>query len=359
MKPIKPIHVEVPTSDARRERVEREVFARLDAMRDVDRSNSIAPIKPRRLPVIAAGFAFAAAAASVVFLVSSEPPTVQPSSPSLVVTPAGGSSRFTVGDSVIDAGSDTSVEVKQDATGGTTLLLARGSVDCDVMHRSGSGNRPAFRVVAGDVTVEVVGTRFAVSRIGTVTRVDVTRGKVSVHGNGEKRLLGAGESWSSGATVVVAPPPPQPEPAPVATRAPEPEPEIELPPDPVRPAAKPTVTPQAAYEAALLVKDEKQRAKAYRSVANGNHRWAAIALINLAELQSKTDVDATLKTLDELAQRFPKAANAEDAAWLRVDVLRDARRMDEAKQAAADYLRDFPQGTYVKLAARLVRPSSP
>ena len=358
MKPTKQIEVEVPMSEARRDRVEREVFARLDAMRDVDHANQIAPTRNRRLPFIAAGFAFVAAAASVIFLVSREAPPARPSSPSLVVTPAGGSSRFTVGDAVIDAGSDTSVEVKQDPNGTTTLLLGRGTVDCDVMPRP---NRAPFRVVAGDVTVEVVGTRFEVSRVGTVTRVDVARGKVKVHGNGEQRLLGAGQSWSSAVTTAVT------EPTPVVTEPTTPDnakpavveqPEIELPAEAARPA-KPALSPQQAYAAALEIEDDAKRARAYRAVANGNHTWAALSLFNLAELQAKTDVDATLKTLDELKRRFPDAGNAEDAAWFRVDVLRDARRMDEARGAAADYLRDFPQGTYAKLAARLVRPSSP
>jgi hypothetical protein len=202
------IVVDVPMSEARRDRVEREVFARLDAMRDVDHANEIAPVRraSRRLPIFAAGFAFVAAAASVVFLVSREAPPARPSSPSLVVTPAGVSSRFTVGDAVIDAGSDTSVEVKQDANGTTTLTLASGRVECEVMPRP---NRAPVRVIAGDVTVEVVGTRFEVSRLGEVTRVDVARGKVKVHGNGEQRYVSAGQSWTSalaGSAVAVAPP---------------------------------------------------------------------------------------------------------------------------------------------------------
>ena len=355
MKPIKPIDVEVPTSEARRERVEREVFARLDAMRDIDRSNAIAPLRGRRTAMIAAGFAFVAAAASVIFLVSrsitASAPAAQPTTPSLVVTPAGGSSRFTVGDSVIDAGSDTSVEVKHDKDGTTTLTLARGSVDCDVLPRP---HRAPFRVIAGDVTVEVVGTRFEVSRIGDVTRVDVARGKVKVHGNGEQRFIEAGQSWSSATVAVVVKPEPQVEAPKPKIEQPIEQPEIELPAETMR---KPVVavSPQKAYEAALDIKDEAKRAKAYRAVANGNHTWAALSLFNLAELQAKTDVDATLATLDELKRRFPKAGNAEDAAWFRVDVLRDARRIAEAKQAAAEYLRTFPQGTYAKLAARFAQ----
>ena len=372
MKPTKPIVVDVPMSEARRERVEREVFARLDAMRDVDHANQIAPVRSRRLPMYAAGFAAVAAAASLVFLLSRDPAPAPaaPSSPSLVVTPEGGSSRFTVGDAVIDAGSDTSVEVKQEPNGTTTLLLSRGSVDCDVLPRP---NRAPFRVVAGDVTVEVVGTRFEVSRVDDLTRVDVARGKVKVHGNGELRYVSAGQSWTSAlagsAVTAVVTPPTTPDngevEAPVVVV--EEQPEIELPADYVR-SNKPTPpstsasvppSPQQAYAAALEIKDEAKRAKAYRAVALGNNTWAALSLFNLAELEARTDVNATLRTLDELKRRFPHAGNAEDAAWYRVDVLRDARRIDDARRAAADYLRDFPQGTYAKLAARLVRPSSP
>jgi hypothetical protein len=366
MKPPKQIVVDVPMSEARRERVEREVFARLDAMRDVDHANHIAPVRNRRLPIFAAGVAFVAAAASVVFLVSREPAPVvaPPSSPSLVVTPEGGSSRFTVGDAVIDAGSDTSVEVKQDPNGTTTLLLSRGRVDCDVLPRP---NRAPFRVIAGDVTVEVVGTRFEVSHVDELTRVDVARGKVKVHGNGEQRFVLAGQSWTSAlagsAVTAVVTPPTTPDMVvePIVVE----EPEIELPAENMRPVKPPAATvpvqpsPQQAYEAALEIKDDAKRAKAYRVVANGHHAWAALSLFNLAELQVKVDVEVTLATLDELKRRFPNAGNAEDAAWFRVDVLRDARRIDDARKAAADYLRDFPQGTYAKLAARLVRPSSP
>lgn len=369
MKPTKPIVVDVPTSEARRDRVEREVFARLDAMRDVDHANQIAPIRSRRLPVFAAAFAAVAAAASLVFLLSRDPapaPAAPPSSPSLVVTPEGGSSRFTVGDAVIDAGSDTSVEVKHDPNGTTTLLLARGSVDCDVLPRP---NRAPFRVVAGDVTVEVVGTRFEVSRVDDVTRVDVARGKVKVHGNGELRFVGAGQSWTSAlagsaVTAIVTPPT-----APDTAMIVEEPAEIELPAERMRPA-KPSIaappsnapampTPQEAYQLALKIKDEAKRAAAYRAVARGDHTYAALSLYNLAELEARIDVDATLKTLDELKSRFPKHENAEDAAWFRVEVLRDARRNGDARKAAAEYLRDFPRGTYAKLAARLVRPSSP
>ncbi|MDQ3370696.1 MAG: hypothetical protein M3680_35210, partial [Myxococcota bacterium] len=103
----------------------------------------------------------------------------------------------------------------------------------------------------------------------------------------------------------------------------------------------------------------KQAARAYRLIANGKDAYAAVALLNLAELDAITDAAAALRALDELARRFPRATNAEEAAWLRVDVLRTANRAAEARAAAASYLHAFPTGAYAKLAGRLVRPSTP
>jgi tetratricopeptide (TPR) repeat protein len=51
-----------------------------------------------------------------------------------------------------------------------------------------------FRVKAGPVTVEVIGTRFLVERQGASVKVNVERGLVRVAGPGVTRLLRAGES---------------------------------------------------------------------------------------------------------------------------------------------------------------------
>ncbi len=50
-----------------------------------------------------------------------------------------------------------------------------------------------FRVEAGAVTVEVLGTEFTVERVATGARVAVTHGRVKVTSGGEERILGAGE----------------------------------------------------------------------------------------------------------------------------------------------------------------------
>src|SRR5260221_7739435 len=117
-------------------------------MRMTDRVDAVVPSpKPRRAWLYAGMGALAASSiALVVFAIKpvAEPAAETDTTPSRVVTPIGGSSQFTVGDSVIIAGSDTAVEVKHADNGGITLVVGRGSVDCDVAPR---GGRPPFHPI--------------------------------------------------------------------------------------------------------------------------------------------------------------------------------------------------------------------
>ncbi len=350
------IVVEVPASDSRREQIERRVFEQLAALRIADRVDA-AVARPRRRmwPVWVTVGGFAAACIVLVLLLGRREPAVPvASSPSLVQTPAGGSTRFTVGDAVIDAGSDTSVMVQQDPIGGVTLVLARGSVDCEVEPRHG---RPPFRVVAGDVTVAVVGTRFTVSRSATGVRVDVARGKVRVTSPSGEQFVAAGDSWRSGDTITaVATVPPAI--APTAEPVPaEPAPAAQ---DPIPEKAPVAPSSHAAFVAAqrLEAHDRAAAARAYRAVAGGNDSWAALALYSLAQLEAQSHPVAALEALDAYRRRFAHGANAEDAAWLRVEVLRSAGRQGEVAAAASAYLKAYPAGSYVEAVKRLadIRP---
>jgi hypothetical protein len=350
---VSDIEIDPPSSDSRRERVERQVFAQLSSMRMADRVDAVVPEPaPRRAWLFAGlGALTASAIALAVFALrpATEPTTADTdSTPSRVVTPVGGSSQFTVGDSVIIAGSDTAVEVKRADTGGITLVVARGSVDCDVAPRNG---RPPFHVISGDVSVEVVGTRFTVVRTPSA-RVDVARGKVRVTAPGGTWLVGAGESWTpqiTAAAITATPIAPQDEVADIAIDPPVP---------PVAHRVPQPISPHAAYQAAvrLASTDPARAAKAYRAVANGKGADAALALMDLASLVEKTDRDAALAACDEYLRRFAHGANVEDVTWLRIDILRSAGRRDEARAAAAEYLRQFPSGTFAGDAARISPP---
>lgn len=349
---MKRIEVDPPTSDSRRERIERNVFNQLSQLRTADRADAAVPAATpsNRRAWMFAGLGAAAAAAVILVITtkgSSEQvvvaPIVEETTPSRIVTPVGGESQFTVGDAVIVASSDTAVDVKRADDGGITLVVARGAVDCDVAPRL---KRPPFHVIAGDVSVEVVGTRFTVARTPS-PRVDVVRGKVRVRAPGGTWLLGAGDSWQppvSGSgvepvtQVAVAPPPP----APVA---------------PVIPT-QPRLTPHQQYQNAqkLEASDVVRAAKAYRVVANTRDAWAAPALYGLAELDAKIDVTKALADCNEYLKRFANSAQAEDVTWLRIEILRSAGRRDEARVAATEYLRQWPQGSYAGIARRIASP---
>ncbi len=340
------LSIDVPKSDARRDRIVSSVLSRVAVMRATDRAEAVTT-EPRSRIRLAIGLAAAAAAVvGIVVLMSMSGRTNGPattSSPSLVVTPVGGSSRFTVGDAMVEAGPDTSVEVHTDADGAVMLALARGSVECDVAPRAG---RPPFRVVAGDVTVEVVGTRFTVARRPAV-RVDVVRGKVKVIAPTGPSYVLPGESWPAIAPAPIAP---APAPAPSAT-----EPALAPPPTTTAPSAAP---PQVMFKEAQRLRqhDPEKAAHLYRTLANHADVWAALSLYDLAEMHGSAQLDAALRELDELDRRFPRAANLEDAAWLRIEILRKAGRTDDSRRAASAYLRRFPSGTYVDQAAHVAAP---
>jgi hypothetical protein len=355
---MKRIEVDPPgaTNDTRRDRVERAVFTQLANMRAVDRADAAVP-SPRevssRRPWVFAGLGVAAAAvvAMVVMSSKSEPAPVAPiaedTTPSRIVTPVGGESQFTVGDAVIVASSDTSVDVRRADDGGITLIVARGSVDCDVAPRN---HRPPFHVIAGDVSVEVVGTRFTVARTPS-PRVDVVRGKVRVRAPGGTWLLSAGESWTppvSGSDAIAE-----------AVPAPVPQPDVVVIPAPALAARAGSVaSAHAIYQSAQRFEatDPARAAKAYRIVASSKDSWAAPALYGLAELDAKTDPTKALADCNEYLKRFARSAQVEDITWLRIEILRSAGRRDEARVAAAEYLRQFPQGSYAGIAQRIASP---
>jgi FecR protein len=299
-----------------------------------------------------------------------------PEALTLVQTPVGGASSFTVTNAVIDAGSDTSVAVHRSAQG-VVLVLDHGSVSCEVTHQDGQ----VFRVISGDVEVEVVGTRFTVTRVGSGARVEVARGKVRVRTRSQERMLTAGERWTTAAepareTAAAGAPASPAEGAPAAGEeesadrakqdpaespaSPEPSPPEPSSPEPSSPEparTEPRLSRREAFAAAQALEstDPKRAALAYRKIANGKDAWAAVALYSLAEQQTAQDIDQALRTIDELARRFPTNENVEDALWLRTEALRGAGRLDQARQVAADYLARYPRGTYAKAASRLLK----
>jgi tetratricopeptide (TPR) repeat protein len=205
-------------------------------------------------------------------------------------------------------------------------------------------------------------------------RVDVARGTVKVTSSTGATLVEAGESWPT-ITAHAKPEPAQaideseitidetvphadqspPAKSPPSQAAPLESASIESPPLP----AKPTTLPTKAQEEELAQKsfrvaskfettDPERAAQLYRAIATDSRtKYAETALLALAQVElDLKDPAAALAALDEHVRRFPNANTNEEALWVRVQALQALGKRDEARGAAADYLRQFPHGAY-------------
>lgn len=133
----------------------------------------------------------------------------------------------TLGDgSSVTLGSQSEVRVRDNRSSAIALSLARGELSCDVTHREDR----KFTVVAGDVEVRVVGTRFSVRRTpGSASHVEVSvsRGVVEVRSArrpGVVARVAAGQNWIESSAPPLAPAEPSSAP-PVASVTSEAEPQ--------------------------------------------------------------------------------------------------------------------------------------
>jgi hypothetical protein len=188
-------------------------------------------------------------------------------------------------------------------------------------------------VQAGEVRVEVVGTRFRVTRQGESARVAVQEGVVRVSARGQTVAVAAGESWPK-AAAPVAPALPVLDQVPLEQLPLEPASEAEARPRGVRPPARLTpvepsspekppapeaATEQHQFEAATrLERSEPGRAvQLYRGLENGAGSWAMNALFAHGRLEAARGNRAEARRiLSQYLERFPQGGNAQDARML-------------------------------------------
>lgn len=188
-----------PLSEMSWKRIENSIFAELDR-EAVAASRSGARFSWRRRSVsMWAAAAACACAAGIAIALWALPDRGNDSSgemaafePSRIVT-ATSPARMTVGRASITVAPESALWIQGDEERGVQIILEQGRVDCAVAPHP---DRPPFVVQAGDVRVEVVGTRFMVARHATATAVEVQKGVVTVFHDGERTELGAGQSWS-------------------------------------------------------------------------------------------------------------------------------------------------------------------
>jgi hypothetical protein len=312
--PLSDVPAVEPLSDASWKRIENSVFAELDQARGV------APEPPVRAawrwrPAWALAMGGVAAAAVIALVVVQGRGSHDDAfEPSRIVT-ADSPAQLTLGRAAITVAPRSSLWIRGAESRGVQVMLESGRVECAVApRRDGS----AFVVQAGDVRVEVVGTRFAVERHGAAVSVQVSKGAVTVYHDGERVELGAGEAWPAARDATGATGASQQAGAVYEGRGAAGQPEQA----PKGRASKARASANAARElyerAASLEASEPDKARAlYSEIIEQGGPWAANALFAQArlelELGNRERASALLRTY---LQRHPHGANAADARRL-------------------------------------------
>jgi ferric-dicitrate binding protein FerR (iron transport regulator) len=325
-----------PLSDISWQRVERNVFAELDAApaaapapRQVARPAWSMPSWRWMIP------ATALAAAAVILIVflrrPGEPQTVAladrdggalGAGPSRIAT-GESATEVVFGDATITVAPHSAVHFGGDAATGAQVLLERGAVACAVAPRRG---RPPFAVVAGTVRVEVVGTRFSVERHDDLALVEVSEGTVQVVADGRRIPVTAGERWPAEETASADPDSEREGPdtdsrerasghrdrdrkssSRRTERSDDQERDREATPEP---------DDRARYEQAAELEASSPAAALdiYRDLAAGSGAWAANALFAAGRLEAEHHhTDGARRLLMSYLRRFPRGLNADDA----------------------------------------------
>jgi len=354
-----------PMSDVAWSRVERGLWARMDAA-EATASGAHAGPPSRRWWIVAAPLVAAAAVAAIVLGTRTTTQEIAVTDEPARVVSGSAPSSVSFGDSHVELDANTAL-VMDHEHGHPIVLLERGAAWFSVAPRK---QRPEFIVRAGDATVRVVGTRFRVARSDERIVVDVERGLVDVQFRGSMAAVGASQRWSSEApatisTIAGTPPavgpvasaeapaePPAessvepstetkttsgpartaPEPRPIAKHAPKleakAEPKLDAKAEPKldakaesNPRGIPATgidTDRAEYErlATLEPNDPAVALTGYLALARGTSRWADLALYAAARLAADRHDRRAETLLGIYLQRFPDGANAADARQL-------------------------------------------
>ena len=274
-----------------------------------------------------------------------------------VLSADGGASaaRFDDG-SQVSLTSGTRLEVLRNDARSFVTALRRGGVTFDVK----PGGPRHWVIEAGELSVEVVGTRFRVERGQAATRVSVEHGIVMVRGErvpGGSLRLTAGKSFEL---------PAAPDARPAARVAPDVEGAAPLAPPPVVASANSAEKAPAVASAtsgAPAARDEVERAlqaadvarqrsdnaaairnfdAALRQAAPGDAR-RGLAALSLARLLIAGNPAKAAAILRSSLSDMPQAL-LEDASVRLVEAESRAGARDAAARSAADYLRRFPAG---------------
>ena len=251
--------------------------------------------------------------------------------------------------------------VREDSRAAVRIEVVRGGGRFDVV----PGLPRLFAVVAGDVTVRVVGTVFTVEKVADRVGVGVQRGAVEVDWGSGKRQLAAGDlAWfpplvvapgdaAIGAHELDAAPADQP-----ARPVPRPRVALRTPAETSRADRARQVAPAAGPDPAaeLLAAADAARAAGRPEEAvvllrrllkeHGENPRASLAAFTLGRVllvELDKPVEAA-KVFADLRARAPGGVFAEDALAREVEAWKRAGERDTARARAEEYLRLYPNG---------------
>jgi hypothetical protein len=269
-----------PLGDGAWARIEKQLFAALDAEADAEVALLRAVRPARRAYRLAfAGAAVLAVVAGVVFMRGPRPGS------EASITTGDTASHVAIAGATLDVAPASALSLREERSGTMIVVLQRGRVTCEVAPRR---HRAPFVVQAGATRVEVVGTRFSVERMGEHARVQVEHGTVRVVDKDREQLLHAGDAY---APAVAAVTPPSPAPSHV-------EPTVA----PAVTAARPAAAPTAAAGVVPMA-EPAPRAPRVRKLAERDGEAAARAVEDAAPAR---EVPAEPQPVAPVAQAEPQ-----------------------------------------------------
>ncbi|RYZ02539.1 MAG: hypothetical protein EOO73_31360 [Myxococcales bacterium] len=244
------------------------------------------------------------------------------------------------------------VEVLRNDARSFVTALRRGDVTFDVV----PGGKRHWVIEAGELSVEVVGTRFRVERQPQATRVSVEHGVVLVRG---ERVRGGSVRLTAGQSFELLPLEPA-EPAPPLAPAPS-----LAPPAPVASTARAPLTPVDPVARHLTEADDARRRgdaasaarhfeAAWSSAAPGDSR-RGLAALSLSRLLGAGNAAKSARVLRSSLTDMPPALR-EDAQARLVEAESRAGNVAGARQAAEEYRRLFPAGQRLREVERWSEP---
>jgi hypothetical protein len=288
-------------------------------------------------------------------------------------------SRIAITGATLEVAPQSAVSFGGGPGGAVVVVLDRGTVTCEVAPRS---NRAPFIVEAGATRVTVIGTRFSVHREGEHATVSVEHGLVEVADTSFTELVHAGERYRPGEPITR-----EPLPSEASTNATASAPPPAKTDGAATPPGSGVVPPAGARSVAPVVHERRRRlalaegaapapagearvaedahgssapvasaddagpaapggATAEKSAAQAPQRRSVQVLFELAAQLEMRDPEAALRIYGELA-----AAEGESSGGWAASALFAAARLEgerghgpRARELAESYLQRFPQG---------------